>query len=74
MTSRDSHLGFHEHLGLWSRRRFLRGAAAFKPFQAAYRDAFPDVRIETEDMLEEGDKVAGRWTGTASHRASVKVR
>ena len=46
----------------------MRGAAAFKPFHAAYRDAFPDVRIEIEDMVEEGDKVAFRWTGTASHR------
>jgi enediyne biosynthesis protein E4 len=29
VTSRDSHVGLHEHPGLWSRRRFLRGATAF---------------------------------------------
>ena len=48
----------------------MRGAAAFKPFHAAYREAFPDVRIQIDDMVAEGDKVAFRWTGTASHRGN----
>ena len=46
----------------------MQGPAAFKPFHAAYRDAFPDVRIEIEDMVAEGDKVAFRWSATATHR------
>jgi steroid delta-isomerase-like uncharacterized protein len=46
----------------------MRGPAAFKPFHAAYRNAFPDVRIEVEDVIAEGDMVALRWTATATHR------
>jgi steroid delta-isomerase-like uncharacterized protein len=48
----------------------MRGPAAFKPFHAAYRDAFPDVRIQIEDMVAEGDKVAFRWSATATHRGN----
>jgi steroid delta-isomerase-like uncharacterized protein len=48
----------------------MQGPAAFKPFHAAYRDAFPDVRIELEDLLAEGDKVAFRWSATATHRGN----
>jgi steroid delta-isomerase-like uncharacterized protein len=46
----------------------MQGPAAFKPFHAAYRNAFPDVKIEIEDMIAEGDKVAFRWSATATHR------
>ena len=46
------------------------GPAGFKRFHAAYREAFPDVQIEVRDMVAEGDKVAFRWTATATHRGS----
>jgi len=46
----------------------MRGPAGFKRFHAAYREAFPDVRIVVEDMVAEGDKVAFRWSATATHR------
>lgn len=46
----------------------MHGAAAFKPFHAAFRDAFPDLRIEVEDMIAEGDKVAYRFSVTGTHR------
>ena len=42
----------------------MRGPAAFKPFHAAYRDALPDIHLQIEDMVAEGDKVAFRWTAT----------
>ena len=48
----------------------MQGPAAFKPFHAAYRDAFPDVKIELEDLIAEGDKVAFRWSATATHRGN----
>ena len=48
----------------------MRGPSGFKRFHAAYREAFPDVRIEVKDMVAEGDKVAFRWTATATHRGA----
>jgi len=48
----------------------MHGPQEFKPFHAAYRDAFPDVKIEIEDMVAEGDKVAFRWSATATHRGN----
>jgi steroid delta-isomerase-like uncharacterized protein len=45
----------------------LRGPAGFKLFHAAYRDAFPDVVIRVDDMVAEGNMVATRWSGTATH-------
>ncbi len=48
----------------------MHGPAAFKPFHAAYRDAFPDVKIELEDIIAEGDKVAFRWSATATHQGN----
>ena len=49
----------------------MRGPAEFKPFHAAYRQAFPDVHIDIEDMVAEGDKVAFRWTATGTHRGHL---
>jgi steroid delta-isomerase-like uncharacterized protein len=49
----------------------MRGPSAFKPFHAAYREAFPDVTIRVEDMIAEGDLVAIRWSGTATHRGDT---
>jgi steroid delta-isomerase-like uncharacterized protein len=46
----------------------LRGPSEFKPFQAMYRGAFPDIDIQVDDMLAEGDLVAARWSGMGTHR------
>jgi len=45
----------------------LRGPAAFKSFHAAYRDAFPDVKIQIERMIAEDDLVAVHWSASATH-------
>jgi steroid delta-isomerase-like uncharacterized protein len=42
----------------------LRGPAAFAPFHQAFLGAFSDLHIEVEDVIEEGDRVAVRWTAT----------
>jgi steroid delta-isomerase-like uncharacterized protein len=42
--------------------------AEFKKFHTAYRNAFPDVSIQIEAMVAEGDLVAARWHGKATHR------
>ena len=44
------------------------GPAGFKPFFAAYRESFPDINIQVESMVEEGDLVAAHWRGTGTHR------
>jgi steroid delta-isomerase-like uncharacterized protein len=49
----------------------LTGPAGFKPFQARYRSAFPDLKLTIEDEIAEGDRVAVRWTVTATHRGST---
>jgi steroid delta-isomerase-like uncharacterized protein len=38
----------------------LQGYEGFKQLTLAFRSAFPDMRIEIEDILAEGDKVAAR--------------
>ena len=38
---------------------------------AAYRDAFPDVRITVEDVVAEGDRVAARWSATATDKGNA---
>ena len=40
----------------------------FKEFHAAYRNAFPDVRITVDQSVSEGDLVAVRWSGTGTHK------
>ena len=45
----------------------MRGPEAFKPFHSAYRSAFPDVKINVDHMVAEGDIVAARWSGTGTH-------
>jgi steroid delta-isomerase-like uncharacterized protein len=42
--------------------------AEFKKFHAAYRNAFPDVTIQIEAMVAEGDVVGTRWSGKGTHR------
>jgi steroid delta-isomerase-like uncharacterized protein len=39
----------------------------FKDLTAAFNSAFPDVRFEIEDTLEEGMKVCYRWRATGTH-------
>jgi len=43
----------------------------FKTFHAAYRQAFPDMRIHIDDVIAEGDVVAMRWTAAATHRGAL---
>jgi steroid delta-isomerase-like uncharacterized protein len=44
--------------------------AGFKQFHTMYRSAFPDVRIQVDDVIAEGDKVAVRWSGSGTHRGN----
>ena len=43
------------------------GPAAFREFHAKFREAFPDIHVEIDDVVAEGDKVAARCTVTGNH-------
>jgi predicted ester cyclase len=42
-------------------------AAGVKAWIAPFRASFPDVRMETIDLVAEGDKVVGRFTCSGTH-------
>jgi steroid delta-isomerase-like uncharacterized protein len=46
----------------------MRGPADFKIFHAQFREAFPDIRVDVEDMVAEGDKVAARCSVKGKHQ------
>lgn len=48
----------------------LMGPEQFKQFHRTYVGAFPDMHFELNDVIAEGDKVAVRWTNTATHRGN----
>ncbi len=37
---------------------------------AAFRSAFPDLSVTTEDIVTEGDKVVSRWTARGTHQGT----
>lgn len=43
-----------------------RGFEQFEAFHTAFLTAFPDVHVEVEDVVTEGDKIAGRFTVTGT--------
>jgi len=46
----------------------IRGIKDFKKYMSEFFDAFPDNHFKIDDMFAEGDKVAVRYTITATHR------
>jgi steroid delta-isomerase-like uncharacterized protein len=48
------------------------GPAAFARTAVELRTAFPDIRFSVEDIVEEGDRVAVRWTWTGTHRGPFR--
>jgi steroid delta-isomerase-like uncharacterized protein len=45
----------------------LTGREQFKEFHRTYVGAFPDMQFVLHDVIAEGDRVAVRWTNTATH-------
>jgi steroid delta-isomerase-like uncharacterized protein len=45
----------------------LEGPEAFKAVHRTFCGAFPDMRVELEDILAEGDHVAVRWRVSVTH-------
>ena len=42
----------------------------FKQLWHGLRAAFPDIRFTIHDTIEQGDKVAARWSATMTHEGS----
>jgi steroid delta-isomerase-like uncharacterized protein len=53
--------------GLGEGGKPLVGPEGFKIFHAAYKGAFPDMRIEIDDIVAEGDMTAARFKGVGTH-------
>jgi steroid delta-isomerase-like uncharacterized protein len=45
----------------------LVGPEAFKAIHRTFCGAFPDVHVDIEDIVAEGDRVAVRWHVSATH-------
>ena len=54
--------------GLGGDGKPLRGPENFKPFWRRFRGAFPDIRIQVEDVIAEGDKTAVRFSFRGTHQ------
>jgi steroid delta-isomerase-like uncharacterized protein len=50
----------------------IRGTEEYKKFVSATRSAFPDAHFTIDDIFAEGDKVAARWTMTATHKGELR--
>jgi predicted ester cyclase len=46
----------------------FRGQAGIRESVSLYRRLFPDLSITVDDQVEEGDRVASRWTLRGTHR------
>lgn len=48
-------------------REEITGLDGFRAYLTELYDAFPDVTVSFREMIEEGDMVAVRYTGTGTH-------
>jgi steroid delta-isomerase-like uncharacterized protein len=47
------------------------GRERVKEFVSMYRSALPDVHVEIEDQIAEGDRVATRWVTSGTHEGDL---
>jgi steroid delta-isomerase-like uncharacterized protein len=45
------------------------GIAEFRQFAQALQKAFPDIHIDVEDTISEGDRTVARWVSRGTHQA-----
>ncbi|RYG66534.1 ester cyclase [bacterium] len=53
--------------GLGEAGRDVIGPDAFKPFVQRLRSAFPDLHITVDETIEQGDRVAARFSAVMTH-------
>ena len=51
----------------WMEGRVVTGTAEFKDARRQLLEIFPDLRLEVEDLVEDGNRVAVRWSVKATH-------
>ena len=49
----------------------LRGPAGFKPFFEMFRAAFPDIHVEVEETIIDGEKFSGRCVARGTHKGPL---
>lgn len=49
----------------------VRDLETYKGFIATTRTGIPDFTVTLEDMVAEGDKVAGQWTAQGTHQGEL---
>jgi steroid delta-isomerase-like uncharacterized protein len=47
------------------------GVAALRAAFRGFHTTFPDLHVELEEVIAEGDLVAARWTATGTHSAEL---
>jgi steroid delta-isomerase-like uncharacterized protein len=47
------------------------GREGHQQILAAFRSAFPDLNVTTEDIVAEGEKVVSRWTARGTHQGEL---
>jgi predicted ester cyclase len=47
------------------------GRDGHKQIVGLFRSAFPDLRVTTEDLVEDGDRVALRWKAEGTHHGDL---
>ena len=47
------------------------GPQGLKQIMGTYLKAFPDIKVTVEEMIAEGDLVAARFAGTATHKGEM---
>jgi predicted ester cyclase len=48
-----------------------KGPEGFKQMVTMFRTAFPDLHVEVEDMIAEGDKVVSHYTMMGTHKGDL---
>ncbi|MGH8651546.1 MAG: ester cyclase [Gammaproteobacteria bacterium] len=48
-----------------------RGPEGAKQYVQLFWAAFPDLRVTTDDLVAEGDKVALRWSASGTHKGKL---
>jgi predicted ester cyclase len=51
-------------------RKLKPGVGGLRDYYTALRDGFPDMRLSSEDLIAEGEKIANRYTFYGTHKGA----